>query len=407
MKCRHCKFELTQTFIDLGFAPPSNAYLEKKDLNAHEIYYPLKVRVCNSCWLVQTEDFAKTIDLFNSEYAYFSSTSSSWLKHAKVFVDLICKRLNLTSKSYVIEIAANDGYLLKNFIEKKIPCMGIEPTDNTANAAEKFGIEILRKFFSENLAEDLVAANRQADLIIANNVFAHVPDINDFSRGLKKLLKPQGVVTIEFPHILNLIKFNQFETIYHEHFSYLSLFSAKKILEQTDLRVFDVEEISTHGGSLRIYVCHKESTNQTTLNIDKILSDEKDFGLQSEGAYNNFQKTAEVIKDNFVSFLLEQKRNKKIVVAYGAAAKANTIINFAGIKPDLLPFIFDAAESKQSKFLPGSHIPILKPDIIREIKPKFVIVMPWNIENEIVSELSFIREWGGIFVRYKPEIHLF
>jgi|694.fasta_scaffold104920_4 SAM-dependent methyltransferase len=392
MKCRHCNNLLKKTFLDLGYAPPSNSYLNKKDLSKPEIYYPLKIRVCNKCWLVQTEDYVKAETFFTPDYAYFSSISSSWLLHAKKYSDKIIKELNLNKKSYVVEIASNDGYLLKNFIQKKIPCLGIEPTKSTADVAQKLKIPVIRKFFTKSLSNKITRDGKKADLIIGNNVFAHVPDINDFTKGIKVLLKQGGIVTLEFPHLMRLIEKRQFDTIYHEHFSYLSLNTINNIFSTFGLRIWKVEELSTHGGSLRVYGCHENDGRQICQSVNKILKEEVNKGLLKLKTYINFQKKIEQIKDNFLSFLIKQKRLGKKIVAYGAAAKGNTLLNFSGVKPDLLPFVFDAAKSKQGKFLPGSHIPILPPKELTKIKPDFLLILPWNIINEIKFQNPWIKK---------------
>jgi SAM-dependent methyltransferase len=404
MKCRHCGQRLEHTFLDLGFAPPSNAYLNAADLCAPERYYPLKLKLCAHCWLVQTEDYASAGELFSPDYAYFSSTSSSWLQHAARYSEMIVQRLGLTRESLVIEVACNDGYLLKNFIARKLPCLGIEPTASTAAAAEKLGIPVLREFFGEGLAQRLAVEGRQADLIAGNNVFAHVPDLNDFTRGLRTALKPSGTITLEFPHLLRLIEEVQFDTVYHEHFSYFSLYTVNRVFTAAGLRLTDVEELPTHGGSLRVYGCHADDSRADSESVERILSAEKQFGLQEVSTYTGFQKRADAVKDGLVTFLIEKKRTGKKVAAYGAAAKGNTLLNYGGIKPDLLPYVCDAAPSKQNKFLPGSHIPILVPAVLRERKPDFLLVLPWNIAGEIAREQSCIREWGGEFVTAVPEI---
>ena len=311
MNCRHCDTLLSLPFVDLGFAPPSNAYLSYLDLTRPEKYYPLKVMVCENCWLVQTEDYTEADDLFTSDYAYFSSTSTSWLQHAKQYTDAMTERLHLNQQSLVIEVAANDGYLLKNFVAKKIPCIGIEPTDSTADAAEALGIPVLRQFFGESLAKKLVAQGKQADLIAGNNVYAHVPDINDFTEGLKNTLKPSGTITLEFPHLLNLIQLNQFDTIYHEHFSYLSLITVSQIFSKYGLRIYDVEQLSTHGGSLRVFGCHEESKILHTASIDRVLKEETEAGLTSFSTYSQFQSRANKVKDDILDFLIQQKREGK------------------------------------------------------------------------------------------------
>jgi hypothetical protein len=406
MKCRHCGTELAHTFLDLGFAPPSNAYLSEGDLSKLEKYYPLKVKVCDNCWLVQTEDYAQADELFSADYAYFSSISSSWLDHSKRYVEQITQQLSLNKSTFVIEIASNDGYLLKNFTAAGIPCLGIEPTSSTAVAAEKLGIPVLREFFGETLGKRLAKQGNQADLIIGNNVYAHVPDINDFTCGIKAALKPGGVITLEFPHLLELIEQKQFDTVYHEHFSYLSLSSVEKTFKFAGLRIWNVEKLATHGGSLRVYGCHKEAIYPKQNVVDNLLLEETKKGLQNLQTYLSFQPHANKIKDDLLDFLIKQKRIGKTVVAYGAAAKGSTLLNFAGIKPDLLAFVCDAATSKQKKYLPGSHIPILMPSELRKKRPDYVIILPWNLSSEVALEHSYIKEWGGRFVIAIPEIQI-
>jgi SAM-dependent methyltransferase len=404
MKCRHCGTPLIHTFLDLGFAPPSNAYLTEADLTKPEKYYPLKIKVCDECWLVQTEDYAQADELFNSDYAYFSSTSTSWLAHAERYARNIAEQLSLGPQSLVIEVASNDGYLLKNFVAAGIPCLGIEPTASTAEAAEKLGIPVLREFFGENLGTKLAAEGKQADLIAGNNVYAHVPDINDFTKGLKAALKPSGTVTLEFPHLMRLIEQNQFDTVYHEHFSYLSLYTVSRVFDSVGLRIWHVEQLATHGGSLRIYGCHADDTRTTQPSVTSLLQDETDRGLQQLATYLGFQPKADKIKDDLLAFLIEQKRAGKKVAAYGAAAKGNTLLNYGGVKSDLLPFVCDAAPAKQGKHMPGSHIPIMSPNAIKESKPDFIVILPWNIADEVISQNSFVREWGGKFVTAVPKL---
>jgi SAM-dependent methyltransferase len=406
MKCRFCNTPLHHEFIDLGFAPPSNAYLSEEDLNKPELYFPLKLFLCDHCWLVQTEDYARVDELFRSDYAYFSSTSTGWLHHAAQYSATIRKRLGLHSESFVIEVASNDGYLLRNFVAAGIPCLGIEPTDGTADAAEKIGVPVLREFFGQRLAEQLRAEGKQADLIIGNNVYAHVPDINDFTAGLKAALKPGGTITLEFPHLMRLIEHNQFDTVYHEHFSYLSLHTVRRIFEQTSLQVFDVEELVTHGGSLRVFGCHADDPRLCEGSVSTLLAEEEKQGLRRLSTYQGFQAKADGVKDNLLTFLIEQKRQGKKVAAYGAAAKGNTLLNFAGIKPDLLAYVCDAALSKQGKFLPGSHIPILPPSVLRDRKPDVVLILPWNISDEIIHQYEYVRDWGGIFVSAVPKMRV-
>jgi len=405
MNCRHCKALLSISFLDLGFSPPSNAYLNT--LSSPETYFPLRVFVCSSCFLVQTEDYTKADALFDQNYAYFSSTSSSWLKHAQDYVSNITSSLQLNTESFVIEIASNDGYLLKNFVERKIPCLGIEPTRCTAEVAEKLGIPVVKEFFGHSLALEILKKWSHADLIIGNNVYAHVPDINDFTLGLKIILKPGGVITLEFPHLLELIKNIQFDTVYHEHFSYLSLSSVDRIFKSCGLRIWDVAQLGTHGGSLRIYGVHELDKRQTTKNVHSILQKEEEFGLNSCTIYSTFQEKVDVLKYDLISFLIEQKRNNKKVMGYGAAAKGNTFLNYAGIKSDLVSCIYDAALSKQEKWTPGAHIPICSPQRIPEDRPDFLLILPWNLDTEVAEEQSVIRSWGGQFVTAIPKLHIF
>ncbi len=407
MKCRHCEHPLTHRFVDLDFAPPSNAYLTSTALHQHEKYFPLSVYVCEHCWLVQTDDVTDAEQLFTEDYAYFSSTSVGWLAHAKQYCDLVEQRFNLHSSSFVVELAANDGYLLKNFVAKGIPCLGVEPTQSTAQAAEQAGVPIEQAFFTQKLAEQLVDEDKQADLIIGNNVFAHVPFINDFTQGMATLLKSEGVITLEFPHVLELIKHCQFDTVYHEHFSYLSLTAVTAIFKQAGLRIFDVEQLTTHGGSLRVYGCHHASQHVTSDRVTILLKDEVDFGLCNLETYTQFQQRVDSIKYGLFSFLMEQKQAGKTVLAYGAAAKGNTLLNYAGIKPDLLPAVVDAAEAKQGMYLPGSHIPIYPPDYLQQVKPDFVIILPWNIADEVMQQQAHIASWGGRFVTVIPKLTLY
>lgn len=406
MNCRHCHSALTRGFLDLGFAPPSNCYVTRQSLTMPEMYYPLKVRVCDNCGLVQTEDYTKEADLFTADYAYFSSTSRSWLAHAEQYCRKITRELFLDQRSFVVEVASNDGYLLKNFVADGIPCLGIEPTDDTANASERLGIPVVREFFGQGVAEGLSESHGQADLVIGNNVFAHVPDINDFTRGLATMLKPSGAITLEFPHLMRLIELCQFDTIYHEHFSYLSLYTVEKIFNAAGLRVYDAEELSTHGGSLRIYGCHMDARMQTTPSVSEILAEEERFGLRDPQTYARFQARADKIKDNLLQFLIDCKKEGKSVAAYGAAAKGNTLLNYAGIKKDLLPFVCDAAASKQGKYLPGSHIPILDPAALKENVPDYVLVLPWNLLPEIRNQLNYLTQHNTKFVIAVPELEI-
>ena len=404
MKCRHCATPLEHTFLDLGFAPPSNAYLSEKDLTRPERYYPLKVKVCSECWLVQAEDYAQADELFSSEYAYFSSTSTGWLAHAAAYAKKMTAELELDGRSMVIEVASNDGYLLKNFAVVGIPCIGIEPTASTAAAAEALGIPVMREFFGEALGKRLASEGKQADLIVGNNVYAHVPDINDFTRGLKAALKLTGTITLEFPHLMQLIEQTQFDTVYHEHFSYLSLYAVNRIFTSAGLRIWHVEILPTHGGSLRVYGCHVDDVRLTQSSATKLLQEEANYGLQRLQTYLDFQLRANKIKDNLLAFLIEQKYTGKKVVAYGAAAKGNTLLNYAGVKPDLLSYVCDAAAAKQGKFMPGSHIPILPPCELANGQPDYVLVLPWNLLDEVQQQNAELKVKGVRFVTAVPEL---
>lgn len=406
MKCRHCSTPLQHSFIDLGFAPPSNAYLEADDLSRPEVHYPLRVKVCDRCWLVQTEDYARADELFRADYAYFSSTSTSWLDHAAQYAHMITDRLALGPESFVIEVASNDGYLLKNFVEAGIPCLGIEPTASTAAAAENLGVPVMREFFGEELGAKLASEGRRADLIAGNNVYAHVPDINDFTRGLAAALKSDGTVTLEFPHLVSLIKNIQFDTIYHEHFSYLSLTAVTRIFAAAGLRIWHVQQLPTHGGSLRVYGCHATAPIATTDDVYALSEQEEHFGITRLETYLTFQERADRIKNDFLAFLIEQKRAGQQVAGYGAAAKGNTLLNYAGIRPDLLPYVCDAAPSKQGKFLPGSHIPVRSPMALAENRPDAIVIFPWNIAEEIRGQLSELAGRGTAFVTAVPEMRV-
>ena len=404
MNCRHCNEELKHEFIDLGKAPPSNNYLTSANLNSPENYFPLRVMVCNNCWLVQTQDFNNADELFTDEYAYFSSTSKSFLDHAKDYSNKIINYLQLNEESFVVELASNDGYLLKNFHSKNIPCLGIEPTASTAAASREMGIETLEEFFGTELAMNL-SKNKKADLIIGNNVYAHVPDINDFTLGIKELLSNTGTVTLEFPHLLELVTNNQFDTIYHEHYSYLSLHAVAQIFNKSELKIYKVDILSTHGGSIRVYGCHIDEDKIIDNSFNSLLEKEKAHGVDDLNFYKNFNKKAEDIKNEFHSFLIDCKKNDLTVCGYGAAAKGNTLLNYSGIKKDLISFVCDAASAKQNKFLPGSNIPILHPDILnQENNIDYIIIFPWNIADEIISQLDFLKKTGTKFVKAIPKL---
>lgn len=404
MKCRHCKSDNLSPFADLGSSPPSNAYLREAELQKPELWFPLRVFTCHECWLVQTEDFADYELLFNKDYAYFSSISKSWLQHAEDYVSAMVTRFELSQNSHVVEIAANDGYLLQFVKLRGIPCLGVEPTTRTAEAARQKGIEIVEEFFGQETAQKLVSKGKSADLIAAKNVLAHVPDIVDFMAGFEVLLKPQGVATFEFPHVLNLVKFNQFDTIYHEHFSYLSLIAVEAICQRVGLTVFDVEQISTHGGSLRVFV-QKQNTGafEKAKGYHEVLNMELAAGIDKPDFYQNFQVKCEKVKDDFLSFLLQAKAEGKTVCGYGAAAKGNTLINFAGIRRDLISFIADKAPSKQGKFMPGSRIPIVHEQELKSVEPDYVVILPWNLSSEIASQLGYLSDSGTELVTFVPE----
>ncbi|MDJ0613767.1 MAG: class I SAM-dependent methyltransferase [Rhizobiaceae bacterium] len=405
MKCRSCGSSNLSLFVDLGSAPPSNAYLEEEALSGIEKWFPLRVFTCETCWLVQTEDFADFDELFSDEYAYFSSFSDSWLTHAERYVAECVDRFGLDANSNVVEIAANDGYLLQHVKERGVPCLGVEPTKSTAQAAREKGIEIVEEFFGRKLAQILVEQGKSADLMAANNVLAHVPDIVDFVAGFEILLKPEGVATFEFPHLQNLVQLNQFDTIYHEHFSYLSLIAVEAVCKQVGLKVFDVERLSTHGGSLRLFV-QKEKTGaqEETQQYRDVLEEELSLGMNTSAFYQSFQRRTEKVKDDFLRFLLDAKEKGATVCGYGAAAKGNTLLNFAGVRPDLVSFIADRNPAKQGQYQPGSRIPIVSPDEIDKQKPDYVVIFPWNLSDEIMSQLKHIREWGGQFVTAVPEL---
>ena len=407
MKCRHCGANVTVPFLDLGSSPPSNAYLDSSMLQGPEKWFPLCVMVCTECWLVQTEDYARSEELFSVDYSYFSSYSTTWLAHSKRYVAEMVARFKLNSESMIVEVAANDGYMLQYAKERSIPCYGIEPTASTAAAARLKGIEIVEEFFGRALANNLVDQGRQADLMAANNVLAHVPDINDFVGGFSLLLKPQGVATFEFPHLVKLVEGNQFDTIYHEHYSYLSLSAVQHIFSANGLVIFDVEEIATHGGSLRVFAQRADvSFYSVSQNVANLLDCEIAAGIQTEEYYRQFQSCADHVRDEFLSFLVRCKGDGKKVAAYGAAAKGNTLLNYAGVQSDLLPYVVDKSPAKQGRFLPGSHIPILEESYLKEDQPDYVIILPWNLADEVLAQLEYIRQWGGKFVTFVPAVQI-
>lgn len=406
MKCRHCQTALSNVLIDLHHQPASNAYLSSADLEGSEVYAPLKAYVCTSCWLVQISSQHRPEELFTSDYAYFSSVSPSWVQHAAQYVDVMIARFGLDHRSLVAEIASNDGYLLQHVRDAGIPCLGIEPTASTAAAARARGVETLELFFGAETGRNLAAERGPTDLVTANNVLAHVPNINDFVSGFAEWLAPEGVATFEFPHLMHLIDGCQFDTIYHEHYSYLSLTAVVTIFASQNLRVFDVEELSTHGGSLRVFACRAGASHDTSARVADLLQRERAAGMTSLAYYSDLQERADQVKLSLLSFLLEERRTGRRVAAYGAAAKGNTLLNFAGVHADLIDFVCDAAPSKQGRFLPGSHIPILAPDALREAKPHSVLILPWNLKAEIVEQHGYIRDWGGQFVTAVPRLEV-
>ena len=406
MKCRFCASALSDVFLDLGSAPPSNAFLDEAGLGRPEQWLPLKLFTCGRCLLVQVDEIHHHSSLFSSDYAYFSSYSRSWLAHAEAYVDQASRMLSLDAGSLVVEIASNDGYLLQYVSERGIPCLGVEPTANTASAARTRGIETIEAFFGDALARDLAATRGKADLVVGNNVLAHVPDINDFVAGIARLLKPEGVVSLEFPHLMELVRNHQFDTVYHEHFSYFSFHTVRSILAAHGLRIWDVERLPTHGGSLRIWASLADAQRGQSPRVPAMVALEEEAGMSAMAYYQGFQRIAEAVKDDFLRFLLEARQAGKRVVGYGAAAKGNTLLNFAGIRPDLLAFVADASPHKQGRYLPGSRIPVVAESRLHDDRPDFVVVLPWNLREEITAQLSYIREWGGKFVSAVPALEI-
>lgn len=406
-KCRFCNGALGQPFLDLGKQPLANAYVKPENVTKKEFVCPLRVFFCHECHLAQLSDFSEATEIFNEQYAYYSSYSESWLRHVKNYTDLMIKRFDFDQKSFVVEIASNDGYLLQYFKEKRIPVLGIEPSRNCAEVAIKKGIPTEIKFFGVKTAHELKAQNRLADLLVANNVLAHVPDINDFVEGLKIALKPEGVITIEFPHLLRLIQEGQFDTIYHEHFSYLSLSVVEKVFARHELTLFDVEELPTHGGSLRIYGRHRANDKlKVSERVHELKEREARQGLNEEKTYIDFAHHVIQVKEGLLEFLQQAKASKKTVVGYGAPAKGNTLLNYCSVGIELVQYTVDLSPHKQGLYLPGSHLPVYSPDKIKETKPDYVLILPWNIREEIVRQMAPIREWGGKFVIAIPEIRI-
>ena len=404
MNCRGCGAALNLPLIDLGTAPPSNAYLRAEQLAQAEAWLPLKVGVCQQCWLVQTEDYTRADTLFDADYAYFSSYSSSWLAHARQYVEDMSGRFGLGPHSRVVEIAANDGYLLQYVAARGIPCLGVEPTRSTAQAARGKGLEIREVFFGEHSARQLAEEGWAADLMAANNVLAHVPDINDFLRGFATLLKPAGVATFEFPHLLSLVAEHQFDTLCHEHYSYLSLTAVDILCQRNGLEVFDVTELPTHGGSLRVFVQRAGGPQARLPAVGQLLGVESKVGVTTADFYSTLAPAAERIKHQLLRFLLQARAEGKRVVGYGAAAKGNTLLNYAGVRADLLAWVADANPHKQGKFLPGSRIPVVAPERLAIEQPDYVLVLPWNLLKEVSEQQALVREWGGRFVIAVPEL---
>jgi len=403
-KCRFCSSPLKTTFANLGMSPLSNSYLSPEGLNRMEPFYPLHAFVCENCYLVQLQEFQSPDEIF-SDYAYFSSYSETWLKHAKRFAGEVISRFGLDNTKQVVEVASNDGYLLRYFHERKFPVLGIEPAKNVAEAAINAGIPTIVRFFGVQTAKKLALNGKKADLLIGNNVLAHVPDLNDFVKGLKILLKSDGIITMEFPHLMRLIEGNQFDTIYHEHFSYFSFISAEKIFFEHGLTIFDVDELSTHGGSLRIYACHSEDQSKVTNErVRNLIEREEVDGFKDLKLYNTFNDKVKATKRSILHFMNKIKNQGKSIVGYGAPAKGNTLLNYCGIGKDFIDYTVDLSPHKQGYFLPGSHIPIYHPDKIKETRPDYVLILPWNLKDEIMEQMAHIRDWSGQFVILIPEV---
>lgn len=402
--CRFCKTPLVNTFLDLGPQPLANSYLTPDELAAGgEPTYPLHVRVCHSCFLVQADAVASADAIFDGDYAYFSSYSTSWVEHARAYAAAMVERFGLGPESLVVEVASNDGYLLKHFVEMEIPVLGVEPAANTARAAIAAGVRTEIMFFDERAGQRLAARGDRADLMAANNVLAHVPDIGGFVGGFREVLKPQGVITFEFPHLLSLIQQVQFDTIYHEHFSYLSLLAAEQVLRANGLRPFDIERLSTHGGSLRLFCCHAGSGHEETDALAGLRDEERAAGFEDIDSYASFAPRVEPVRASFRAFLAAEKAAGRRIAAYGAAAKGNTFLNYCGVTPNDIVAVFDASRAKQGRFLPGSHLPILSPSDVSVVRPDDLLILPWNLKDEIIGQMAFIRGWGGRFVIASPE----
>ena len=405
--CRLCENPLQHIFVDLGASPLANSYLKADQINQMEPFYPLRAYVCTQCYLVQVPVFQSSEAIFG-EYAYFSSFSDSWLQHAKAYTESMIERFGFDAGSQVIEIASNDGYLLQYFAERGIPVLGIEPAKNVALAAQTAGIQTLVKFFGYRIAVELTQEDYYADLLIGNNVLAHVPDLNDFVKGMKAILKPQGVITMEFPHLMRLMAENQFDTIYHEHFSYFSFMTVNRLFAQHGLTIFDVEELTTHGGSLRIYARHTEDRSRDICeHVEALLRREEQKGFKKLDLYLSFNQQVKSTKRSILDFLNRSKNTGKTLVGYGAPAKGNTLLNYCGIRTDYLEYTVDRSPHKQGHFLPGTHIPIYHPDKIKETRPHYVVILPWNLKDEIMHQMAHIRDWGGEFVTFIPEVKIY
>lgn len=408
-QCRFCQNPLQHTFVDLGVSPIANDYISQENLDKVESFYPLHTYVCDKCLLVQIEDFESPEHIFgDGDYAYFSSFSDSWLRHAKAYTDLMVERFGFDASSQVVEIASNDGYLLQYFHQKGIPVLGVEPAANTAKVAEEKGIPCIVKFFGVETAKELVNSGKQADLLLGNNVLAHVPDLNDFVAGMKLVLKPEGIITMEFPHLYQLIQQNEFDTIYHEHYSYYSLLTVMQVFAAHGMTLFDVEELPSHGGSLRIYVKHEDnSAIEISDRLGKLKDKEIQAGLDKLATYLNFGEKVKATKRKLLKFLIEAKSEGKTIAGYGAPAKGNTLLNYCGVRTDFIDYTVDRSPYKQNLYLPGTHIPIMAPDYIKETKPDYLLILPWNLRNEIMEQTAFIREWGGKFVVPIPEVQVY
>ena len=405
--CRFCHSENVYSMVDLGMSPLCESYLSAEQVNKMEAFYPLHVFVCEECFLVQLEEFVPREDIF-TEYAYFSSYATSWVEHAKQYTDMVIERFGLTDKSHVVELASNDGYLLQHFVNRGIPCLGIEPAANVAKAAIEKGVPTQTLFFDAQSAQTLLQHGKKPDLLIGNNVLAQVPDLNSFVAGMKLYLNKHGLITMEFPHLLNLMQHNQFDTIYHEHFSYFSLLTVEKIFLAHELKIFDVEEIPTHGGSLRIFAAHqKDDSKRETQRLEQLRQRERDAGLNRLETYSTFAEQVKETKRKILDFFIQAKRDGKRIVGYGAPGKGNTLLNYCGVRTDFLDFTVDRNPYKHGKFLPGTHIPIYAPDKIKDAQPDYVFILPWNFKDEIVQQNAFIREWNGKFVVPIPELEIF